>query len=163
MVLQVLPLSCHMMLLLCFLEYAAAGLCMPAYVCEPISGLLVRPMHHIHGLLNKHGDWKPYCVLMLSTELSQVFVFVLRITQSNVDAHNTHAHSPLWTHVRKPYLYEHLRRTEPADLEIHKVTTGTSLSTETSPTTESIAPLNPGINPEKYEHPCQVKDLNPNG
>jgi hypothetical protein len=26
-----------------------------------------------------------------------------------------------------------------------------------------IAPLNPRINPEKYEHPCQVEDLNPGG
>jgi hypothetical protein len=29
-----------------------------------------------------------------------------------------------WTHVRKPYFYEHLGRTEPTDLEIHKVTSG---------------------------------------
>jgi hypothetical protein len=35
-----------------------------------------------------------------------------RITQYNADAHNTHAHSPLWIHVRKLYPYEHLRRTE---------------------------------------------------
>jgi len=40
---------------------------------------------------------------------------------------------------------------------------GASLSTGTSPTTESIAPLNPGINPGKCEHPCQVEDLNPTG
>jgi hypothetical protein len=53
--------------------------------------------------------------------------------------------------------------TEPVDLEIHEVTTGASLSTGTSPTTESIAPLKPRINPEKCEHPCQVKDLNPGG
>jgi hypothetical protein len=59
--------------------------------------------------------------------------------------------------------YEHLRRTVPTDLEIYEVTTGASLSTGTSPTTESIAPLNPGINPGKYEHPCQVEDLNPGG
>jgi hypothetical protein len=32
-----------------------------------------------------------------------------------------------------------------------------------SPTTENIALLNPKINPEKYEHPCQVKDLKPGG
>jgi hypothetical protein len=31
----------------------------------------------------------------------------------------------------------------------------------TSFTTERIASLNPKINPEKYEHPCQVMDLNP--
>jgi hypothetical protein len=35
-----------------------------------------------------------------------------------------HAHLPLWTHVCKPYLYEHLGRTEPTDLEIHEVTSG---------------------------------------
>ena len=50
---------------------------------------------------------------------------------------------------------------EPADLEIHEVTTGTLLLTETSPTTESIALLKPGINPGKYEHPCQVEDFEP--
>ena len=54
-------------------------------------------------------------------------VFFFRITQYNADAH--YAHSPLWTHAHKPYLYEHLQITEPADLEIHKVTTGASLST----------------------------------
>jgi hypothetical protein len=49
---------------------------------------------------------------------------------------------------------EHFQRTEPADLEIHEVTTGAFLSMETSSITESIAPLNPQIKPEKYEHPC---------
>jgi hypothetical protein len=34
------------------------------------------------------------------------------MTQYNADAHNTHAHSPLWIHVRKSYPYEHLRRTK---------------------------------------------------
>jgi hypothetical protein len=37
--------------------------------------------------------------------------------------------------------------TEPADLKIHEV----------------IAPINPEINAGKYEHMCQVKDLNPGG
>jgi hypothetical protein len=45
------------------------------------------------------------------------------------------------TDVRKPYLYEYLRRIKPADFEIHEVTTNGSLSTGTSSTTESIAPL----------------------
>jgi hypothetical protein len=62
-----------------------------------------------------------------------------------------------------PTPYKHLRMTEPADLGIHEVTTGASLSTGTSPTNESIAPLNPGINPEKCEHTCQVDDLNLGG
>jgi hypothetical protein len=38
--------------------------------------------------------------------------YFFRMTQYNTDAHNTHAYSPLWIHVRKPYPYEHLRRTE---------------------------------------------------
>jgi hypothetical protein len=29
-----------------------------------------------------------------------------RMKQYNADAHNTHPHSPLWIHVRKPYPYE---------------------------------------------------------
>jgi hypothetical protein len=57
-----------------------------------------------------------------------------------------HTHSPLWTHVCKPYPYEHLRRTEPLDLEFYEVTTGTSLSTGTSPIIENIVALNLRIN-----------------
>jgi hypothetical protein len=64
---------------------------------------------------------------------------------------------------RRPYSYEHLRRIELADLEIHEVTTGASLSTGTSSTTESITPLNHRINPGKCEHSYQVEDLNPGG
>ncbi|XP_021309936.1 uncharacterized protein LOC110432953 [Sorghum bicolor] len=52
---------------------------------------------------------------------------------------------------------------EPTDLEIHEDTTGASLSTETSPTTESITLINPRINLGKCEHLCQVSDLNPGG
>ena len=87
--------------------------------------------------------------------------FFLRITQVQTQTLNTYAHSPLWTHVRKPYPYEHLWGTEPTDLEIHKVTTGASQSTATSPTTESIVPLNPRINQEKFKYLCQVEDLEP--
>jgi len=57
------------------------------------------------------------------------------------------------------HLYERLRKIEPTYFEIHKVTIGASLLTGTSPATESITP----INPEKYEHPCQVEDLNSGG
>jgi hypothetical protein len=46
-------------------------------------------------------------------------------------------------------------------LKIDKVITGVSLSVRTSTTTESIMLLNPRINLGKYEHPCQVEDLNP--
>ena len=56
----------------------------------------------------------------------------------------THTH-PLWTHVRKPYPYEHLRRLSRQILEIDEVTTDASLSTEMSPTTECTMSLNPRI------------------
>jgi hypothetical protein len=31
---------------------------------------------------------------------------------SNADTHDTHTYSSLWTHMRKPYSYEHLQMTE---------------------------------------------------
>jgi hypothetical protein len=97
---------------------------------------------------------------------------------------STHAHSLLRIHIRKPNPYEHLRKTVPAHLEINKVTTGVSLSTGTSSTTESTlnpeidevtigaslstgtsstteSTLNPEINLEKCEHSYQVENLNP--
>jgi len=89
--------------------------------------------------------------------------FFLRITQVQTQMLNTHAHSTLWTHIRKPYLYEHLQKTVLAHLEIDEVTIGASLSMGTSPTTKRIVPLNPEINPEKCEHPCQAGDLNSGG
>jgi hypothetical protein len=45
---------------------------------------------------------------------------------------------------------------ELAYLDIHEVTIGVSVSTETSSITKFTAPLNLRINLEKYEHPCQV-------
>jgi hypothetical protein len=56
----------------------------------------------------------------------------------------THTH-PMNTRTQT-YPCEHFRRIEPADLEIHEVTTDASLPTGTSPTTKSIAPLDPEIN-----------------
>jgi hypothetical protein len=102
----------------------------------------------------------------------------------------TSTHYALWTHAHTLYLYENLTELDQqisrltpmntrthtlspwaplknwvglANLEINEVTTGALLSTGTSPTTERIVPLNPGINPGKCEHPCQVGDLNPGG
>ena len=91
------------------------------------------------------------------------YLCIFYIKQYNVGVHDMHAHSTLWTHICKPYPYELLRKTEPTDLEIHEVITCALQLTGTSPTTESIAPLNPGINPRKYEYPCQVEDLNLRG
>ena len=52
-----------------------------------------------------------------------------------------HAYTHLYEHTRTPYLYEHLRETDPAcHLEIYEVTVGASSSTETSPLTESASP-----------------------
>jgi hypothetical protein len=96
--------------------------------------------------------------------LGALFLFIfLRITQVQMQTFNTHAHSPLKIHIRKPYLYKHLWKTVTAHLKIDEITTGTSLSTGTLPTTESTTVLNPNINLEKYEHTCQVKDLNLGG
>jgi hypothetical protein len=89
--------------------------------------------------------------------------FFKKKLHSTMHTLTTHAHSPLWIHVRKPYPYKHLRRTEPADHEIHEVTSGASMSTGMSPTTKSITPFNPGINLGKCEHLYQVEDLNPSG
>uniref|UniRef100_A0A0A9FJ55 Uncharacterized protein n=1 Tax=Arundo donax TaxID=35708 RepID=A0A0A9FJ55_ARUDO len=59
------------------------------------------------------------------------------------------------TNAHTLYSYKHLRKTE-LELEIDEVTIGVSLSTNTSSTTEKIAPLILRINPRKYEHPCRV-------
>jgi hypothetical protein len=66
---------------------------------------------------------------------------------------NTHVHSPLLMHARRPYPYEHLQRTEPTDLEVNEVTTGASLLTDTSPTTHVHSPLRMHARrPYPYEH-----------
>jgi hypothetical protein len=58
------------------------------------------------------------------TYQARIIYIFFRITEYNIGAHNMHAHSSLWTHVRKPYPYEYLERTEPTDLEIHEITSG---------------------------------------
>jgi hypothetical protein len=90
--------------------------------------------------------------------LSNVVAFYIFRQRLELKSHHM---SFFRTHLRKPYPYEYLQKTEPIDLEIHEVTTGVSQSTGMSPTTESITPLNPWTNPGKYEHPCQVENLNP--
>jgi hypothetical protein len=50
-----------------------------------------------------------------------------------------------WTHARKPYLYEHLRRLRQQILEIDDVTVDASLSTRMASITESTISLNPKI------------------
>jgi hypothetical protein len=85
---------------------------------------------------------KPKDGFPLFTSISSFFL----ITQYNVDALNTHVHSPYEHKYTNPTpSYGHLQKTKPVDLKIHEVTTGASLSTGTSSTAESIAPLNPGI------------------
>ena len=66
------------------------------------------------------------------------------ITQYNSNTHN--AHTLTLINVRtQPYLFEHLRKLNNQILEIDEVAIGTSLSTGTSPTTESTTPLNTKI------------------
>ena len=73
-------------------------------------------------------------------QLASIYVYKLskmtplRLISSSVTA--------LWIHICKLYPYEHLWRLSRQILEIKKVTTCTSLSTETSPTTECTTSLN---------------------
>jgi hypothetical protein len=94
---------------------------------------------------------------------NNILNIVFLITQVQTQTLNTYAHSPLWTHVYKPYPYEYIRNTVLTHLEIDKVTAGALLSTGTSPIIERTTSLNSGTNQEKYEHPYQVDDLNPGG
>jgi len=66
-----------------------------------------------------------YTVRSLWTCILRVLLFFNTVqTQALI---HTRIHSPLWTHTRTPYPYEHLRKTEPAyHLEIYEVTIGTS-------------------------------------
>jgi hypothetical protein len=90
-----------------------------------------------HSTFNFWYALLPYQVLlMVSVIAAWAECVFFRITQYNADAHNTHAHSPLWIHVRKPYAYEHLRRTEHRQIwRFPKSPIGASSSTGTSLTT----------------------------
>ena len=57
------------------------------------------------------------------------------ITQYNSDTHNARTLTLSWTHVRKPYSYEYLRRLSRQILKIDEVIIGASLSREASHTT----------------------------
>ena len=57
---------------------------------------------------------------------------------------HTHTHTPMNTRTQTLPLWAS-SKTEPKILEIDEVTTGASLSTGTSPTTECTTPLNPRI------------------
>ena len=85
------------------------------------------------------------CEKLSTNKLCQHRRFFFEITRYNSDTYNARALTPLWTHVRKPYPYEHLQRSSRQILEIDEVTTCASLSTGTSPTTECTMPLNPRI------------------
>ena len=52
--------------------------------------------------------------------------FFFEIIQYNSDTHNTRIFTLLWTHVCKPYPYEHLRRLSRQILEIDEVITDAS-------------------------------------
>ena len=70
----------------------------------------------------------------------------------------THTHPYKYTYVNPIPIStsEELRRS--TDFKIHKVITDTLLSTETLPTTENIAPLNPE-KPRKIRAPVPSREL----
>ena len=89
--------------------------------------------------------WHPYLThhaFLIRTDLPNIHILITNCTQNNSDIYNARIPTPLWTRVRKLYSYEHLRILSRQIFKIDKVTTGTSLSTETSPTTEYATPLN---------------------
>ena len=71
----------------------------------------------------------------------QRFLFFIFRLHSTTQILTTHAHLALRAHKRKPYFYEHLRKLSRQILKIDEITTSASLSTRTSPTTESTRPL----------------------
>jgi hypothetical protein len=97
-------------------------------------------------------------------------VFFANYMSTNADAQhapmNTHTQIlPLWA-LSKDCASTSRRSTKSPQaphLEIDEVATGASLSTGRSSTTKSTVSLNHEINSEKYEHPCQVKNLNLGG
>jgi hypothetical protein len=95
--------------------------------------------------------------LVISGRFIRYIVFSARLssyTLTNTSAHlpyerTTRTHTlPLWAYLKN--------RVRPTNLKIDKITSGSSLSMDMSPTT---APLNLRINLEKYERSCQVSDL----
>ena len=89
--------------------------------------------------------WRIYLLWCMLLTCSVSCWFFFEITQYNSDTHNARILTPLWTQIRKPYPYDHLRRLSRQILEIDEVTIGVSLSTRTSPTTKCTTPLNPRI------------------
>jgi hypothetical protein len=81
----------------------------PSYssISCPSTNKLLQVVSLIMITLRYHTPTSPLNILHCHTPF-----FFLRFTQYNADAHNTYAHSFLWIHIRKPYPYEHLRRTE---------------------------------------------------
>ena len=68
--------------------------------------------------------------------------FLFEITQYNSDTHNARTFTPYEHMYANLTLYEYFRRLRRQILEIDEVTTGASLSTRTSPTTECTTLLN---------------------
>jgi hypothetical protein len=75
---------------------------------------------------------------MKVSKLDRIPFWFLKYLTFFLELHSTtqtltsHTHSSLWTHVRKPYSYKRLWRTEPADHEIHGVTVDASQQRESS-------------------------------
>ena len=103
----------------------------------------------------KFSFWQPkVCILFLKHQyrlrcLQSMHMYRLRRLQSM----HTHPYEHIHANPTPMHAFERLGR---LDLEIDEITTDASLSIGTSPTTESIARVNPVINLEKCEHPYQI-------
>lgn len=93
-----------------------------------------------HPILN---SWKIYYIPTMSIVIAVRLSYKHRRSWTRVHTHpyeRTHVHPTIWAPPKN--------QVGPINLEIDEVTIGASLSTDTSPTTERITLLNPGINSE---------------
>ena len=89
---------------------------------------------------------------------SSLFIFFVRPSYTSkhlqTRAH-THPYKCMYAHFTPMSTSEEPSWTGKISRLTKSPQTGVSLLTGTLPTTESIMPLNPRINPGKYEHPCK--------
>jgi hypothetical protein len=135
-----------------------------AYVASFLSGCCL--YMHIASICFK-------CFQVFHTYVCKCFIWMIffaNYTSTNIDAQ----HAPMNRRTQtlplcapsKDYASTSQKLTKSphaSHLEIDEVATGASPSMERSCTTKSTMSLNPEINPEKYEHPCQIENLNLGG
>lgn len=83
---------------------------------------------------------------MLISSINQVFFWITQVQTQTLNMH-IYTYSPLWTYIRKPYLYENLQKIVLTYIKIDEVILDASLSMKTSLTTPRRNPLVLGQRP----------------